>query len=143
MALELVKVVKDRKRVARGLGSGYGKTAGRGTKGQKSRKGYSRKLGFEGGQTSLLRRIPKMRGFKARNKSVFDVVNLSDLENLSKTISNITIADFEKAGLKHKNRALKLLSKGELKSKVSVEVNAASKSALEALKNNGSEVKIV
>src|SRR3954447_20523366 len=74
-----IEGTKDRKRVGRGIGSGYGKTAGRGTKGQNARTGGGVRPGFEGGQNPLAKRLPKIRGFKPLNQTVFQVVNLGEL----------------------------------------------------------------
>lgn len=135
---------KSRMRVARGIGSGKGKTAGRGVKGQKSRTGVSIN-GFEGGQMPLFRRLPK-RGFKSINRKEYEVINLSDLQRLvdEKKVDAskpLNAEALQKAGLVHNRKAgIKLLAKGELKAKVTVEVAKASAAAQEAVKKAGGKV---
>lgn len=135
---------KARMRVGRGIGSGKGKTCGRGVKGQKSRTGVSIK-GFEGGQMPIFRRLPK-RGFNSLNRKEYEVVNLSDLQRIvdEKKVDAakpLTAEVLKAAGLVHGNKhGIKLLAKGELKSKVTVEVNKASATAQEAVKKAGGSV---
>ncbi|MCH2546826.1 MAG: 50S ribosomal protein L15 [Alphaproteobacteria bacterium] len=135
---------KGRMRIGRGIGSGKGKTGGRGVKGQKSRTGVSIN-GFEGGQMPLFRRLPK-RGFKSINRKAYEVINLSDLQRLvdekkvdaSKPLNSEIL---QQAGLVHNNKfGVKLLAKGELKAKVTVEVAKASAAAQEAVKKAGGKV---
>jgi large subunit ribosomal protein L15 len=115
-----------KKRVGRGPGSGHGKTAGRGEKGQKSRSGYSRMLGFEGGQMPLHRRIPK-RGFTNIFKKNYAVVNVSDLEQFDNG-ATVDEAGLRQAGLiKGQNDGIKILGDGKLTKKLTV--NAAKFSA--------------
>jgi large subunit ribosomal protein L15 len=97
---------KDRKRIGRGPGSGYGGTSTRGHKGAKSRSGYKHKVGFEGGQMPLQRRVPKF-GFKNFNRVEYKAINLNVLEDLAtaKNLSKITVADLLAAGLVSKNSA--------------------------------------
>lgn len=101
---------KSRKRVGRGPGSGLGKTAGRGHKGQKSRSGYSRRAGFEGGQMPLVRRVPK-RGFTNVFRTQYTVVNLDALEGLEGTVDPQLLRD---RGLVRKGRPVKILGGGEV-----------------------------
>jgi large subunit ribosomal protein L15 len=131
-------------RVGRGIGSGKGKTAGRGVKGQKSRTGVSIK-GFEGGQMPLYRRIPK-RGFKPPHQKSWQVVNLGRLQ---KAIDDkkldagkpIDAAAMEAAGLfKHAGSGVRLLGKGEIKTKIEVKVAGASASAIAAVEKAGGKV---
>lgn len=135
---------KGRMRIGRGIGSGKGKTGGRGVKGQKSRTGVAIN-GFEGGQMPLFRRLPK-RGFKSINRKAYEVVNLSDLQRIvdEKKVDAskpVTIEALQKAGLVHNNKfGIKLLAKGELKAKVTVEVAKASVAAQEAVKKAGGKV---
>ncbi len=135
--------VKNRTRKGRGNASGKGGECGRGHKGQKSRSGYSAKPGFEGGQMPLYKRVPKKRGFYNRFKTLYSVVNLSTIETVFSENDEIT-PDllYEKANLK-KNTKVKLLGTGKLNKKVSITVHAASKSAVEALKESGSTVVII
>jgi large subunit ribosomal protein L15 len=136
--------VKGRMRVGRGPGSGKGKTAGRGVKGQKSRTGVAIK-GFEGGQMPLYRRIPK-RGFKPPHQKIFHVVNLGTLQ---KAIDDkkldagkpIDAAAMAAAGLfKQVGDGVRLLGKGEIKTKIEVKVAGASASAIAAVEKAGGKV---
>jgi large subunit ribosomal protein L15 len=125
---------KKSKRLGRGQGSGKGGTSTRGHKGAKSRSGYSRKIGFEGGQMPLQRRVPKY-GFKNINRKEYKGINISTLQTLSET-HNIEKIDFEAlimAGLVSKNALVKILGKGTLKRKLEVHAHAFSKSAIEAI----------
>ena len=122
------------KRLGRGQGSGKGGTSTRGHKGAKSRSGYSRKIGFEGGQMPLQRRVPKY-GFKNINRKEYKGINISTLQNLAET-HNIEKIDFETlvmAGLVSKNALVKILGKGTLEKKLEVHAHAFSKSAVEAI----------
>ena len=140
------KVTKKRMRVGRGIGSGKGKTSGRGVKGQKSRSGVAIKA-FEGGQMPLYRRLPK-RGFNAFGRVNIAIMNLEKIQSFidQKTInSNDTINAelFKKLKLINKNsQKLKILGTGEIKDKVSIEVDLISKSAQEKLKKAGGTVKL-
>jgi large subunit ribosomal protein L15 len=129
--------VKTNKRLGRGQGSG-GSTAGRGHKGAKSRSGYSRKFGFEGGQMPLQRRIPKF-GFKNNNKVFFKAVNLDVLETLAEKIksSEISVQVLVENGIVGKNDKVKVLGRGELKSKVNVQAHAFSDTAVKAIEKVG------
>jgi large subunit ribosomal protein L15 len=128
---------KTNKRLGRGQGSG-GSTAGRGHKGAQSRAGYKSKLGFEGGQMPLQRRVPKF-GFKNNNKVYFKGLNLDVLEGLAeKTKStNLTLQVLVDNGVVGKNDKVKILGRGELKSKISVEAHAFSETASKAIENAG------
>lgn len=136
---------KSRMRVGRGLGSGKGKTAGRGYKGQTSRSGVAIK-GFEGGQMPIHRRLPK-RGFSNHTRVEYDVITLRDLQVLVdngtfKAGDTITTAALKEKGIVPKtSEGVKLLSKGELKAKLSVDVERASKSASDAIGKLGGSVK--
>jgi len=117
-----------RKRVGRGPGSGLGKTAGRGENGQKSRAGFSRKRGFEGGQMPLHRRLPK-RGFTNIFKEEFHILNVADLEGFDAGAS-VDEATLRSAGLvKGAKRRIKILGNGELSKKLTVQVDKFSKTA--------------
>ena len=128
---------KNSKRVGRGQGSGKGGTATRGHKGAKSRSGYSKKIGFEGGQMPLQRRIPKF-GFKNINRVEYQGVNLDTIQSLIDNKKVKTTLDFEsmvKLRLVRKNELVKILGRGELKGKVKVAAHkftASAKSAIEA-----------
>ncbi|MDD5861361.1 MAG: 50S ribosomal protein L15 [Prevotellaceae bacterium] len=124
----------SRRRIGRGPGSGLGGTSTRGHKGAKARSGYKRKIGFEGGQMPLQRRVPKF-GFQNINHKEYFAVNLSTLQSLaeSKNLEKITIADLVAAGLTNGKKLVKILGNGELKAKVEVEANAFSKSAEDAI----------
>ena len=123
-----------KKRVGRGPGSGHGKTASRGEKGQKSRSGFSRKLGFEGGQMPLHRRLPK-RGFTNIFKKEYAVINLADLERFDNG-ATVDEAALRQAGLvKGQNDGIKVLGNGKLSKKLTVaatKFSATAKSAIEA-----------
>lgn len=127
---------KKRRRVGRGEGSGRGKTAGRGTKGQNSRSGGGAPLGFEGGQMPLQRRIPKY-GFKNINRTEYKGINVSTLQDLAekRKLTSIDIKTLIEAGLISKNHKVKILGKGELKTKLNVKAHAFSKSAIEAIES--------
>lgn len=128
--------VKKNKRLGRGQGSG-GSTAGRGHKGAQSRSGYHKKIGFEGGQMPLQRRVPKF-GFKNNDKVFFKAVNLDALENLAqKTAGAITIKSMFENGIVGKKDKVKILGRGELKSKVNVEAHAFSETAVKAIEQAG------
>ena len=136
--------VKSDKRIGRGTGSGRGGTSTRGHKGAKSRSGYSRKVGFEGGQMPLYRRLPKF-GFNNPNKVEYKAINLDTLQELS-TKASISVIDIEillKNGLCSKNDKVKVLSRGELKSKVEVNVHAFSKAAIAAIEKTGGKATIL
>jgi len=130
--------VRNNKRLGRGQGSGGGGTAGRGHKGAQSRSGYSAKAGFEGGQMPLQRRVPKF-GFKNNNKEYFKAVNLDVLETLAgKTKdSALSLQVLIENGIVGKNDKVKVLGRGELKSKVVVEAHAFSASATQAIEKTG------
>jgi large subunit ribosomal protein L15 len=136
--------VKRSKRLGRGQGSGKGGTSTRGHKGAKSRSGYSKKIGFEGGQMPLQRRVPKF-GFKNINRKEYKGINLVVLQNLADKYKLDKI-DFEvlmKAGLVSKNAQVKILGKGTLEKKLEVHAHAFSKSAVEAIEaKKGTAVKL-
>ncbi|GAB6051386.1 50S ribosomal protein L15 [Magnetospira thiophila] len=135
---------KPRKRVGRGIGSGRGKTSGAGQKGQKSRSGVSL-VGFEGGQMPIYRRLPK-RGFKNPFRKVFEVVNVGRIqkaidEGKLDAGKDLDIAALIAAGLVTKKRdGVRLLAQGTLTSKLSISVDSASKSAIEAVEKAGGTV---
>ncbi|MGM0496354.1 MAG: 50S ribosomal protein L15 [Bacteroidota bacterium] len=135
---------KNKLRKGRGEGTGKGGTATRGHKGMKSRSGYSQKLGFEGGQMPLYRRIPKF-GFRNINRVEYKPVNLSTLEKLAKEndLSTIDLETIYNAGLAKKGSPIKILGKGDLSVKLEVKAHAFSKSAKEAIESvQGTAVKL-
>lgn len=132
---------KTRKRVGRGSGSGLRKTSGRGHKGAKSRSGYSKKIGFEGGQMPIQRRLPKF-GFKNINRVEYKAINLADLQKLAETnnINKIDVQVLIDHGFVSKNVLVKVLGNGTLSAKVEVEAHAFSKTAEEAITSVGGTV---
>ncbi|MEZ4607845.1 MAG: 50S ribosomal protein L15 [Deinococcales bacterium] len=132
----------SRRRIGRGLGSGRGKTAGRGQKGQLSRSGYSKGIAWEGGRSRLFARLPK-RGFNNNQfRESYQIVNLGDLNKLPEG-SNVTAASLREHGIvRHGNRPVKLLGQGELEvSGLIVELDNYSKSAVQAIEAKGGTVK--
>jgi large subunit ribosomal protein L15 len=128
---------RKRKRVGRGPGSGNGKTAGRGHKGQRSRSGFSRRYGFEGGQMPLVRRIPK-RGFTNIFRVGYQVVNLRDLDKHFADGDTVTVEDLSDKGLiRGGKKPVKVLAAGELSKKLSVRVHAFSKNAQASIEAAG------
>lgn len=139
--LKPAKGAKREKRIiGRGDGSGHGSFSTRGCKGQSSRSGGGVKPGFEGGQTPLVRRLPKIRGFKNPNRVPFQVVNVSDLEKFSSGDTVDLVALFEIGLVSKKNLKVKLLGTGELTKKLTVKVDAASQSAQEKVEKQGGKV---
>lgn len=136
--------VRTNKRLGRGYGSGTGKTAGRGHKGAQSRSGYSRKVGFEGGQMPLYRRVPKF-GFKNINRVEYSAINLDTLEKLSieHKITNIDFAVLRQHGLASKNDLIKILGRGEVTSALTVSAHAFSQTAKEAIEAKGGSTTII
>ena len=127
----------SRRRIGRGPGSGLGGTSPRGHKGAKARSGYKRKIGFEGGQMPLQRRLPKF-GFKNINRVEYQPINLSTLQVLAdKGITTIGIKELMEAGFVKAKQPVKILGKGNLTAKVEVTANAFSKSAEAAIQNVG------
>ena len=136
--------VKREKRIGRGEGSGKGGTSTRGHKGQKSRSGYSRTFGFEGGQMPLQRRVPKF-GFKNINRKSFKGINIGVLQQLSEKtgVKVIDVQILVGAGFASKNDMIKILGDGSLEAKLEVKAHAFSKKAQEAIeKSGGTAVKI-
>ncbi len=133
--------VKNKKRIGRGQGSGRGGTSTKGHKGAQSRSGYKRKIGFEGGQMPLFRRVPKF-GFKNINRKEFRGINLHVLQELVDK-SNITEVNLEvlmENGLARKNDLIKILGSGELKAKLNVTANGFTKTAQAAIEAQGGSV---
>lgn len=138
-----LKVVKNKKplRVGRGISAGRGKTAGRGTKGQGSRKSGGVRPGFEGGQMPLYMRIPKLRGFTSKRATTFNIYT-GQLDGIGKaTVDTKVLAD---AGLiENPYVRVKLVNKGEVTKKVTVKLQAASKSSVEAVKAAGGSFEVI
>lgn len=134
----------SRRRIGRGPGSGLGGTSTRGHKGAKSRSGYKKKVGFEGGQMPLQRRVPKA-GFKNINHKEYYPVNLLTLQKLAeeKNLAKIGIAELKENGIVKGQKLVKILGKGELKAKIDVEANAFSKTAEDAIKAAGGNTTII
>jgi large subunit ribosomal protein L15 len=136
--------VKKEKRIGRGQGSGHGGTSTRGHKGAKSRSGYKTKIGFEGGQMPLQRRVPKF-GFKNINRVEYKAVNLAILQNLAenKSITEISFDVLRENGIISKNDLVKILGNGELKTKINVtahKFSTAAKASIEAQGGSCSEM---
>ena len=132
---------KKKRRIGRGPGSGKGGTSTRGHKGAKSRSGYKEKVGFEGGQMPLQRRVPK-GGFKNINRVEYKAINVAVLEALAEKngLEKITVADLLQAGLVRKNQLIKILGQGQLNHKVEVEAHAFSKKAEEIITAAGGSI---
>ena len=133
--------VKSRKRIGRGPGSGKGGTSTRGHKGAKQRSGYSKKIGFEGGQMPLQRRLPKF-GFKNINRVEYKAINISTLQDLAtaKGLQKIGIEELVAAGFISSRQLVKILGNGELSIKLDVQAHAFSKSAEAAIQALGGTV---
>ena len=133
--------VTRKTRIGRGPGSGKGGTSTRGHKGAKSRSGYSRKIGFEGGQMPLQRRVPKF-GFKNINRVEYKAINLSDLETLAEArgLEKIGLDELRAAGFVNRRQLVKILAKGSLSRKLAVEANAFSAAAEKAIVEAGGTV---
>ena len=136
--------VKKTKRIGRGEGSGKGGTATRGHKGQKSRSGYSRKRGFEGGQMPLQMRLPK-RGFKNPNRVPYVGINLDQIQSFAdkNKMDTLTLATLIEQNYIGKNDRLKILGRGQLERAISVEAHAASVAAKSAIEAKGGSLTIV
>lgn len=132
----------SRKRLGRGTGSGQGKTAGKGTKGQNSRSGGGTRPGFEGGQTPLFQRLPK-RGFNNFTRKEYAVVNLKDLNVFEDGAVVTPEVLLEKKIIKKVLSGVKVLSQGELEKKLTVKANKFSKSALEAISKAGGTAEVI
>jgi large subunit ribosomal protein L15 len=148
MGLENIKPasgsVKNKKRIGRGEGSGKGGTSTKGHKGAKARSGYSKKIGFEGGQQPLQRRVPKF-GFNSPNKVEYKAINLSLLQRLvdEKGLTEFNLVTFSENGLISNNDLVKILANGELKSKLNVTAHSFSKTAIAAIEKLGGTVTIL
>ena len=132
------------KRVGRGQGSGKGGTATRGTKGAQARAGYEHKIGFEGGQMPLQRRLPKF-GFNNPTRVEYKAINVSDIEALAAAtgLKELGLAEIVSAGLASKNDLVKVLGNGEIKAAVNVAAHAFSKSAIEKIEAAGGKAAVI
>jgi len=133
---------RSRKRVGRGPGSGLGKTAGRGSKGQKSRSGYSQRRGFEGGQMPLHRRIPK-RGFTNIFRQEYAIVNLEQLNVFRKGDEVTPLKILERGIVKNLKRGLKILGKGDLKKELTISAHKFSGSAMKKIQESGGKAEVL
>ena len=132
---------KKKTRIGRGPGSGKGGTSTRGHKGAKSRSGYKQKVGFEGGQMPLQRRVPK-GGFKNINRVEYKAINVAVLDAIAEknNLEKITVADLIQAGMVRKNQLIKILGQGQLNHKIEVEAHAFSKKAEEIITAAGGSI---
>jgi len=135
--------VRTRTRKGRGNASGFGGECGRGHKGQKSRSGYSRKIGFEGGQMPLYRRIPKKRGFRNPFKIYYHAINLSLISELFKDGETVDLETLREKGILSPHELFKVLGNGELKKKVTIKAHKISESASEKAKKAGATVELI
>lgn len=138
-----ITITKPSKRVGRGPGSGSGKTAGRGTKGQKSRTGGNIPARFEGGQTPLIKRIPKKKGFKSLRRSKIFIINLHHLDHFLDKDNKLTISLLTEKGYLKKGELVKLLGSSKITKNIDVTVNKISKSAKSEIEAAGGKVTIV
>ena len=135
---------KKKRRIGRGPGSGKGGTSTRGHKGAKSRSGYKKKVGFEGGQMPLQRRVPKF-GFKNINRVEYKAINIKVIDELATNngLDKVTLADLMQAGMIRKNQLVKVLGVGTMSKKVDVEAHAFSKKAEEIITAAGGSIEKV
>lgn len=134
---------KTKKRVGRGDSSGHGSFSGRGVKGQQSRSGRGKRLGFEGGQTPLHRRIPKFRGFLPPRRTIYQILNVQNLEakfDAGETVDLVSL--YDRSLIRQKKLPVKILGGGELKKKLTVKVDKCSASAKEKIEKAGGTVVI-
>ena len=135
---------KNSKRIGRGQGSGKGGTATRGTKGAQARAGYSHKIGFEGGQMPIQRRLPKF-GFKNPTRVEYKAINLSAIQAIADEfkLAEIGVEDIRKAGYATKNELVKVLGNGEITAAVTVSADAFSKSAISKIEAAGGKANVI
>lgn len=133
---------KKKKRVGRGPGSGSGKTAGRGQKGQKARVASKKPIGFEGGQMPMQRRLPK-RGFKSLNKKVWAIVNVADLEHFEEGTAVTPELLAAQGFIRHATDAVKILGDGDLGRKLSVRAHKFSQGAREKIEGRGGSIEVI
>lgn len=144
MLHQLPKVkYKTKKRVGRGMASGKGKTSTRGHNGQKSRSGKKMYAGFEGGQTRLMMRVPKLKGFNSPNKEMFQIVNIAKLEAFDDgtTITSQELAD--KGFIKEASKPVKILGNGKLTKKLTIKADRFSKSAIDQIQKAGGSYEVL
>ncbi len=139
---ELPKIVKKRKRVGRGDASGWGTTAGRGTKGEKSRSGGAKPQYFEGGQMPLIRRLPK-RGFKNIFRVEYEVINVDRLNTICSDGDRVDVTYMIEKKLATSSKPIKILGKGEIDKKLTVVAHAFSKSAKEKIEKAGGTIEVL
>jgi large subunit ribosomal protein L15 len=130
------------KRIGRGIGSGKGKTAGRGTKGQNARTGGGVRPGFEGGQNPLSKRLPKKRGFVPINKTTYQPINIEALKDFKKDAVIDNAALYKTGLIKHENDRVKLLSSGEITHALKIKVQAVSKTAQTKIEKAGGTIEL-
>ena len=135
---------QTRKRIGRGPGSGLGGTSTRGHKGAKSRSGYKKKIGFEGGQMPLQRRVPKF-GFKNINRIEYKAINLETIQKLAeaKKLEKVGVNDFIEAGFISSSQLVKVLGNGKLEKKLTVKANKFSATAVEAIEALGGKAEVI
>jgi large subunit ribosomal protein L15 len=133
--------VRERRRMGRGRAAGQGKTAGRGTKGYKAR--HNPRLGFEGGQVPLQRRVPKLKGFKNPNRVDWSVINVDRLGAAFQAGSEVTPERLRELGLARASRPVKVLGRGELSAALTVQVHAVSETARSKIEQAGGTVVII
>ena len=134
---------KSRKRVGRGDGSKHGTTSGRGTKGQLSRSGGKTRIGFEGGQMPLQRRLPHLRGFKNNRKKVFNIINTGALDEFTDgSVIDYNVL-FEKGRIMKKDCSVKVLGNGELTKKLTVRASGFSDSAVKKIEKAGGKAEVI
>jgi large subunit ribosomal protein L15 len=137
-----ISASRPKKRLGRGIGSGYGKTAGRGTKGQNARTGGGVRVGFEGGQNPLAKRLPKKRGFKSMNRTAFQLIQVNQLASL-KAGSYDLKALVEVKLIKRADRPVKLVGGAEVGQKLELKIQAATARARECIEQAGGKIEIV
>ncbi len=135
--------IRKRKRVGRGRSSGYGKTCGRGQDGQMSRSGSSRRLGFEGGQNPLQRRLPKLPGFTNRFRKVFSIVNIDRLEEFDDGAVIDREALVSRGMIRTDQKPIKILGDGDLKKKLTVKASAFTAGARRKIEEAGGKVEVL
>ncbi|MBP6005720.1 50S ribosomal protein L15 [Candidatus Saccharibacteria bacterium] len=137
----LSKISRNRKRKGRGISANQGKTAGRGTKGQKSRTGFSTKPGFEGGQTKLIMRLPKNRGFNKFDPNRVRAINIRDIERLG--LTKVGPSEMVKAGvIRSEDQTIKVIGQLASSTKIDIVLDQVSKGAVKSIKEAGGSVKL-
>ncbi len=139
---ELPKIVRKRKRIGRGDASGWGTTAGRGNKGEKSRSGGAKAQYFEGGQTPIIRRLPK-RGFTNIFRVEYEVVNVGRLNEICNDGDVVDVVYLIEKGVVKRGKPVKVLGDGELNKNITVKVHALSKSAKEKIEKAGGSIEVL